>query len=566
MPVPKHLETSFEKQFKKEHEKEEKDKDKEEEKPVEIDFDGIKERIVAFPVKEGIYGDIAAIKNKVFYTVYPIEGALGKEWIETEPPAKATLKVYDLIDRQESEFVSGITSFKISGDKTTMALRIGNKLRVIKANRNSKETLSEDTEPNRKTGWINLNRIKISVAPMAEWKQMFREIWRLQREYFWVEDMSDIDWKKVYDRYLPLVDRVGSRSEFSDLAWELQGELGTSHAYEVGGDYRPSPQYKIGFLGADLEYDEAHNAYKIVHIVNGDVWSEKSPPPLKRPGVNVTEGMLILAIGGEKVSKEVSPYQLLVNQVNQEVQITVAKSDASEPRDIIVKTIPNETPLRYREWVEANRAYVHEKSNGKVGYVHVPDMGAYGYAEFHRYFLTELDYDGLIVDVRFNGGGHVSQLLLEKLARKRIGYDLTRWMGYSPYPDESVKGSIVALTNEHAGSDGDIFSHSFKLMKLGKLIGKRTWGGVIGIWPRNMLADGSITTQPEFSFWFKDVGWGVENYGTDPDIEVDIAPQDYAKGIDPQLDKAIEVVLQDIKENPPMEPDFSRKPRLTLPE
>lgn len=189
-------------------------------------------------------------------------------------------------------------------------------------------------------------------------------------------------------------------------------------------------------------------------------------------------------------------------------------------------------------------------------------MSLPGLNEFHRYFLAELDHEALVVDVRYNGGGSVSQHLLEKLARKRIGYDQTRWFGVEPYPTESPAGSVVCLTNEHAGSDGDIFSHAFKLMKLGKLVGKRTWGGVIGIWPRNWLVDGTVTSQPEFSFWFKDVGWGVENYGTDPDIEVDIMPQDYARNLDPQLDTAIEVALKDLAENPPLKPDFSDKPNL----
>ena len=193
-------------------------------------------------------------------------------------------------------------------------------------------------------------------------------------------------------------------------------------------------------------------------------------------------------------------------------------------------------------------------------------MGADGYAEFHRYFLAEIIHDGLIVDVRFNGGGHVSQLLLSKLAKKRIGYDLTRWMGVEPYPSESPAGPMVAITNEYAGSDGDIFSHSWKLMKLGKLIGKRTWGGVIGIWPRNSLVDGTVTSQPEFSFWFKDVGWNVENYGTDVDIEVHIKPEDFQKNIDTQLDKAISLVKNDLKEkNAILKADLSKKPNLKLP-
>ena len=193
-------------------------------------------------------------------------------------------------------------------------------------------------------------------------------------------------------------------------------------------------------------------------------------------------------------------------------------------------------------------------------------MGADGFAEFHRYFLAEIAYDGLIVDVRFNGGGHVSQILLSKLAKKRLGFDMTRWMGVEPYPSESPGGPMAAITNEYAGSDGDIFSHSWKMMNLGKLIGKRTWGGVIGIWPRNSLVDGTVTSQPEFSFWFKDVGWNVENYGTDVDIEVHITPEDHRNGVDTQLDKALEVVKDELKNKKSvLKPDFKNKPNLKLP-
>jgi tricorn protease len=208
---------------------------------------------------------------------------------------------------------------------------------------------------------------------------------------------------------------------------------------------------------------------------------------------------------------------------------------------------------------------VHDATAGRVGYVHIPNMMPIGYAEFHRYFLSELDREGLIVDVRSNGGGHVSQLILEKLARRRIGYDLQRWGQPEPYPADSVIGPMVCITNELAGSDGDIFTHCFKLMKLGPVVGKRTWGGVIGISPRHMLSDGSLTTQPEFSFWFTDVGWGVENYGTDPDHDVDIAPHDYAAGRDPQMDKALELIGGALKSNPPALPDFGRRPSLKLP-
>jgi tricorn protease len=234
-------------------------------------------------------------------------------------------------------------------------------------------------------------------------------------------------------------------------------------------------------------------------------------------------------------------------------------------RNVIVRTLPTESQVRYRAWVEHNRRRVHEASDGRLGYVHIPDMYARGYAEFHRGYLAEVDRIGLIIDVRYNSGGHVSQLILEKLARRRIGYDLSRWGGLTPYPVDSVAGPLVALTNEHAGSDGDIFCHSFKLLKLGPLIGKRTWGGVIGISPRHTLVDGTVTTQPEYSHWFEDVGWSVENYGTDPDIEVEITPQAYIAGQDPQLDRAIAEGLRFLAEKPVRQPTLEPRPSRALP-
>ena len=271
------------------------------------------------------------------------------------------------------------------------------------------------------------------------------------------------------------------------------------------------------------------------------------------------------------MSRERPPQALLVHQANSKVELTLATATESESesangsrngRTVVVTTLADEMPARYREWVERNRAWVHEQSRGRVGYLHLPDMMSAGFAEFHRYFGTECDRDALIVDVRYNRGGHVSQLLLEKVARRRLGYDLTRWGQPEPYPIESPAGPVVALTNEHAGSDGDIFSHCFKLMRIGKLVGTRTWGGVIGINPRHKLVDGSETTQPEYSFWFTDVGFAVENYGTDPEIEVDNAPQDAAAGRDRQLETALATALEFAETAKPAKPEFGEHPVL----
>ena len=235
-------------------------------------------------------------------------------------------------------------------------------------------------------------------------------------------------------------------------------------------------------------------------------------------------------------------------------------------RTVVVKTIYNESPARYREWVENNRRRVHQATDGRTGYVHIPDMGPRGYAEFHRAYLAEIDRDALIIDVRFNAGGHVSSLILEKLARRRLGYIKSRWSQIpSPYPDDSPMGPMLALTNEYAGSDGDIFSHGFKMMKLGPLLGKRTWGGVIGINPRQTLVDGTITTQPEYSFWFMDVGWGVENYGTNPDLVVEDLPQDYVRGVDGQLERAILEIQTMLESLPPHLPEFPDIPTRAVP-
>ena len=553
--------------------------------PFQIDLDDIQSRVTAFPVPEGRYYKIKGInKNKVLFTSFPVEGSFGGAWSDNNNRPKPTLEVYDLTERKKDTLLSGVYSFNLSLDRNFMIYYSGSNLRVLKAG--EKPDNNASGQKNKKGGWIDLNRAKVAVNPPDEWQQMFREAWRLQRDQFWVEDMSSVDWQSVYERYYPLVDRVACRSEFSDLLWEMQGELGTSHAYELGGDYRPSPRYFQGFLGADFAYDPESGGYRITHIVQGDSWLEHVDSPLNRLGVNVKVGDILMAIDEQRLSQDVTPEKLLVNRANSEVQLTLLdpegtqkkprlgkkkakkgkKQAKSKPtRTVLVKTLKFDRIARYREWVEANRRTVHEATEGRVGYVHVPDMSPFGYAEFHRYYLAESERDGLIVDVRFNGGGHVSQLLLEKLARRRIGYDQSRYGEVSPYPAHSVLGPIVALTNEYAGSDGDIFSHAFKLMGLGPLIGKRTWGGVIGIWPRHSLVDGTLTTQPEFSYWFEDVGWAVENYGTDPDIEVEITPQQYTAGEDPQLERGLKEITRLMKENPPKLPDFGPRPKLSLP-
>jgi tricorn protease len=577
--------------------------EKKEAQPIQIDLEGITERVLAFPVPEGHYGQIRGLKGKVIYSSFPVESTLGKsDAEENRRESRGYLELYDFEEQSDEFILDGVTDFDISPNAKTLIYQAGRRLRVIKA---GEKPDTNSRRAGRKSGWLDLNRIKISVQPQAEWEQMYREAWRLQRDHFWTEDMSGVDWQTVYRRYLPLVRRIATRAEFSDLMREMQGELGTSHAYVYGGDFRPQPVYQQGFLGADLAYDPETGHYYLAHIVRGDGWNEKADSPLRRPGLNVEPGDRLVAVNGRKVGQDLSPQELLVNQAGNEVLLTIAKPDLDDPQAeaesqeegsstesgenqsqgeveneaeaagegeapnnlwaFFVRALRSETPARYREWVETNRQKVYIATEGRVGYIHIPDMGPHGYAEFHRGYLAEVEREGLIIDVRFNGGGHVSQLLLEKLARRRLGYDVQRWGAPTPYPRDSLMGPMVALINEEAGSDGDVFSHAFKLLGLGPLIGKRTWGGVIGISVHNSLVDGGVTTQPEFSTWFTDVGWGIENYGVAPDIEVEIRPQDYAAGRDPQLERAIAEIQQLLTEHPPKLPDFGNRPRLALP-
>ena len=528
--------------------------------PVRIDMESIERRIAAFPVAEGIYRQIAGIKGKALWTLFDPAGAHGRGG-HAEGPGRLESFEFDTVHRET--LLEKVDAFALSRDGRTLVIREGKRLRALEAGAKPDDKEAEGyPEHSRKTGWLDLERIRVSVEPALEWRQMLREIWRLQRDQFWVTDMSGVDWEGVYRRYEPLLARVSTRGELSDLIWELHGELGTSHAYEFEGDHRKPPPLSLGALAADLRFDPSGGGYEIVHIATGDAWEAGADSPLNAVGVEARIGERILAVNGQPVTPEHSPTSLLVHQAGAKAEVTLASPLGDTRRTVLVTLLKDEVPARYRDWVERNRRWVHERSNGRVGYVHLPDMMSAGYAEFHRYFVLECERDGMIVDVRYNRGGHVSQLLLEKVARRRVGYAIARWDRPVPYPEDSPFGPVVALTNEHAGSDGDIFSHCFKLMKIGPLVGKRTWGGVIGIWPRHRLVDGTETTQPEFSFWFADVGWSVENYGTDPDLEVDNAPQDYAAGRDRQLEAALAVAIERIEASPPKRPSPEPRPVL----
>lgn len=516
----------------------EKDKEKKDAPPrTEVDAEGLASRVVPVPVSAGRYGNLATAKDALLWLRYPLAGELGDG---SESGGETVLERYDLKKRLKSELGKEVAAFKVSGDGS----------RIVTNGKNGLQTRSAGEGDEVVT--IDLDRVTVTIDPVAEWRQGFFEAGRLMRDHFWRADMNGVDWQGALERYAPLVERIGVYSELIDLLWEVQGELGTSHAYARANGSYTDPKRRQGLLGADLALDEG--SWTVARILPGESSDHSARSPLLAPGVAVRPGDAIVAVGGRPVDPVRGPQAQLAGTAGQPVELTIRPAGGGETRRVVVTPIADDTQLRYHDWVESRRTAVREASGGRLGYLHVPDMVANGWAQFHRDLRTEMVHEGLIVDVRGNGGGHTSELVLEKLSRKVSGWALSR--GYPParYPEDSPRGPIVAVTDEYAGSDGDIVSAGIKNRALGPLVGTRTWGGVIGIDSRYSLVDGTVVTQPRYSFWLQGQGWGVENYGVDPDIEVVMTPQDRVAGRDPQLDKAVELALAALEEAPAATP------------
>jgi tricorn protease len=349
------------------------------------------------------------------------------------------------------------------------------------------------------------------------------------------------------------------------------GELGTSHAYVIkaGGDFRPSATgpAAVGQLGADISRD-ASGHWLVDRVLPGESSDPRARSPFTAPGVGVRPGDQLVAVDGRPVDPVRGPWPLLAGTAGKPVELTVRPSANGSSREVVVVPLRSDRRLRYQDWVASRRRLVRELSEGRLGYLHVPDMMGEGWAHFHRDLRTEMRFDALIMDVRANGGGHTSQLVVEKLARRVIGWDNGRGIQPVPYPEEGRRGPVVTLADEFAGSDGDIVTAAIRLLGLGPVVGTRTWGGVIGIdgIPGHELVDGTHITVPRYAFWFDEYGWSVENYGVDPDVEVLNTPDDWAAGRDAQLETAVQLALETLDKQPPAAPpDLSTGPSKARP-
>ncbi len=486
-----------------------KDADKKDEKkpPFRIDLAGIVDRVAGFPVPPGNYAGLSAAKGKVFWLSLPTRALT-----EADGPEKATLQMFELEKRKATDILSNVERYSLSPDGSRVVYKADKTWAIVEP--------KEGLKPGE--GKLDFSGLAMELDAPAEWAQVFRETWRLYRDFFYVPDMGKIDWAGIRNRYEPLVAHVSHRIDLNYVLGEMAGELGSGHAYNGGGDYPRPERMPVGTLGADLEVDPKSGLWRIARILEGQNWDEKRRSPLTEPGVNVAAGDYLLAIDGRDLTAKDEPYRLLAGGVGPTGDRSVAAGGGrtvallvnaaptkTGAREVVVRPIASEENLRYYGWVETNRRKVDEATNGRIGYIHIPDMGAEGLQEFIRQYYPQLRKEGLIVDVRANGGGFVSEIILERLRRKTVGMGSARNARPTPYPDASFNGPMVALTSEYSASDGDIFPYYFREYGLGPLIGKRTWGGVVGI--RGLgggMIDGGYTYVPEFGTYSHEGGVG----------------------------------------------------------
>ena len=389
---------------------------------------------------------------------------------------------------------------------------------------------------------VSLADVVVELDPREEWSQIFHEAWRQQRDFYWDPGMGGLAWKAIGDHYATLLPRLASRSDLTDLLGEMIAELNTSHTYVFGGD--PGVQvarWSTGLLGVDVRREGA--AFKVTRIYRGDP-ADNVRSPLREPGVNVAEGDYVLAVNHRPFPASLPFVAAFEDLAGKDVVLTVnSKPTRDGARDVVVKPLGNDGDLRYADWVRNNREYVSRKTDGKIGYIHLTDMQATGMTEFDTWFYPQLDKQGLVIDVRWNHGGFVSEIILERLRRRVDAFNLSRGGNQTTYPYRALNGPFVVVTNQFAGSDGDIFPAAVQIEKLAPVIGMRSWGGVIGINNVRPLVDSGLLTEPEGSWNDPRRGWTIENHGVDPDIVVENQPAEVAKNIDAQLDRAITEVM-----------------------
>jgi tricorn protease len=506
---------------------------------VKIDLDGFEARTVVLPPAAGQYDNLEAVKGKVIYQRRPRTGS---------DSDASPIVFWDLEDREEKTILDNADGYGLSADGKKMIVLSGGKVVIVKV------------APSQKMDKpLATSSMEMTVNPSEEWRQIFNDAWRLERDYFYDPNMHGVDWPAMRDRYGALLDDVITRWDLNFVIGELIGEINTSHSYRGGGDVERGEQRGVGLLGVDWEL--ANGAYRIARIVTVGPWDTEARSPLAEPGVEVSEGDWVLAVNGTPIDVTRDPWAAFEGLADTTVILTVNDKPSSDgAREVLVETLGSEARLRNLAWIEHNRRKVEKATGGRVGYVYVPDTGRGGQTELYRMWRPQFSKDGLIIDERFNNGGQIPDRFVELLNRPLYNFWAVRSGKDWQTPFISQIGPKVMLINAWSGSGGDAFPYYFRAAGLGPLIGTRTWGGLIGYSGCPPLVDGGRLTVPTFSFYNLDGEWDVENYGVDPDIEVVDDPSLMLDGGDPQLDRAIAEVLKSLDENPPVRPERPEYP------
>ncbi|MGW4251480.1 S41 family peptidase [Streptomyces californicus] len=525
---------------------------------VMVEVEGLESRVTPFPVSASKYSALAPVSGGgLVWLRWPISGALGETFANpADMSGRPTLEHFNIAKARRTELVDHLDWFAVSGDSSRLVVMDDGELRAVPAT----EPGDGDT-----TVYLDLRRILHEVDPAAEWRQAYGEAGRIIRDFFWEPDMCGIDWAGVLDQYRPLVERVASPDEFADLLREVLGELGTSHAYVSPARRNEGPphyQRAIGLLGANLVCRDG--AWTVQRILPGDSSDSKARSPLA--GTGIREGAVLTHVDGRPVDPVAGPYPLLSAAGGTTVELTFSPAGGGPSRRVAIMPLVDERPLRYQDWVAKRRDVVRELSGGKCGYLHIPDLGGSGWAQFNRDLRLEVARPALIVDVRGNAGGHISELVVEKLTRTILGWDLTRNAQAVSYASNAPRGPVVALADEATSSDGDMITAAFRLLKLGPVVGQRTWGGVVGMTGRHRLGDGTSITVPMNAAWFDTYGWSVENHGVEPDVEALRTPLDWAEGRYAVLDDAVRLALELLAAHPAATPPtYATAPNLSRP-
>ncbi len=515
-----------------------------------FDLDGVEDRMVPLPVASARYASLQAAKDGLVWLALRSTGELGAARAGVDGEVKDHIEHFSFKTRKLTVVVEGCDGAAVSGDGERLVVRNGDEIWVQQA----------DHEPDGDDAKVpvDLARLRRELDPRAEWRQMFEENARLMRDHFWREDFDGTDWAAAVARYRPLLDRITTHDELVDVLWETVGELNTSHAYVDGPSHHHDGAH-VAFLGAEYSRN-AKGEVVIARILPGETSDPSARSPLRAAGVAAQPGDVIAAVDGRSTADVPDIGALLQGAADKVVELTLVQG--RQRRRVAVVPTTSEAPMRYHEWVAGRVEYTRNRSGGRVGYVHVPDMVARGWAEFHRLIDAAMRCEAVVVDVRFNAGGHTSELVLERLSRRAIGWNGARHHDATgTYPSQAARGPVVFLTNAFAGSDGDIVTAAAQELGLGPVVGERSWGGVIGIDGRFTLVDGTEVTQPRYWIAFDRYGFALENHGVDPDIVVETGPAEWESEADVQLDRAIDEALRRLDESPAAAPPSLNPPR-----